>query len=339
MKIGNVEYCKEWKKKIKIEHKKQKMNSNHHLSQSKGQSKLSPNGYLLNVAVYYDDIFYKKIGKSSENKSAKRITAVMAIVDEMYSEKDSLTTEIDVEVLAIKHAKGYDWSKDHLPVVGGEDETMVSTCRKNRNCTADIITRNQQEEANLFVLLTAGDENTTAHGLAAEIGSVCDVKRSRRTTISTYIPSRSFLESEKGKDGDAYTAETIAHEMGHNLGMYHDHEYCGGTQRKRLLNGKPCVGYMDYDDDTNQWSHCSVADLTSYMNKVIRHQKKFCLKELTTQHQSRTQASWKALKNLLCYWIPFVCNLGSKGSTETLNTTVTNPKIYSTSKPPSRSMP
>ena len=124
--IGGAKYCNDWKKKIRIEHKKQKTNSNVLFGQSQAQTKLSPNGYLLNVAVYYDDIFYKKIGKSSEKKSEKRITAAMAIVDEMYSEKDSLTTVIDVETVSINHAIGYDWSKDHTPVVGWESMANVS---------------------------------------------------------------------------------------------------------------------------------------------------------------------------------------------------------------------
>ena len=142
MKIGDVEYCKEWKKRIRVEHKKLKMDSNNQLSQIQDQTKLSPNGYLLKVAVYYDDVFYKKIGKSSEKKSEKRITAVMAIVDEIYSEKDSLTTEIDVETVAINHAIGHDWSKNFTPIVGEESMSYASACRKNRNCLADIITRN-----------------------------------------------------------------------------------------------------------------------------------------------------------------------------------------------------
>ena len=33
----------------------------------------------------------------------------MAVVDEMYSEKDTLKTEIDVNVVGIENAKGYDW--------------------------------------------------------------------------------------------------------------------------------------------------------------------------------------------------------------------------------------
>ena len=33
----------------------------------------------------------------------------MAIVDEMYSEKDTLQTEIEVNVVAIVHAEGQNW--------------------------------------------------------------------------------------------------------------------------------------------------------------------------------------------------------------------------------------
>ena len=110
--IGGVKYCNEWKMKIRLEHKKQKIDSNVLVVRSQDPTKLSPYGYRLNVAIYYDDIFYKKIGKSSKNRAIERITAVMAIVDEMYSEKDSLTTEIDVEIVAINHAEGNDWSQN-----------------------------------------------------------------------------------------------------------------------------------------------------------------------------------------------------------------------------------
>ena len=36
----------------------------------------------------------------------------MAVVNNMYSEKATLTTTIDVQVVGIKHAAGEDWSDD-----------------------------------------------------------------------------------------------------------------------------------------------------------------------------------------------------------------------------------
>ena len=50
--------------------------------------------------------------------------------------------------------------------------------------------------------------------------------------------------------------------MGHGLGMKHDH----GRSDSR---GKACYGYMDYKDDTNYWSTCSVEDFTKQDRKCL----------------------------------------------------------------------
>ena len=76
--------------------------------------------------------------------------------------------------------------------------------------------------------------------------------------------------------------------MGHNLGMSHDckdgrngaRNLCAYWDKKnyvgpRVLNGKECYGYMDYKDDTNYWSHCTVSDFTTYLNA-----NNFCLRTI-----------------------------------------------------------
>ena len=50
--------------------------------------------------------------------------------------------------------------------------------------------------------------------------------------------------------------------MGHNLGMSHDFN-------RKDSRGKNCYGYMDYKDDTNYWSRCSVEDFTKVNKRCI----------------------------------------------------------------------
>ena len=83
------------------------------------------------------------------------------------------------------------------------------------------------------------------------------------------------------KHNDSSYSQTIAHELGHNLGM----------EDQKNHRGKNCSGYMDYNDGTqwgntqwgngtNKWSHCSVSDLTSYVNKQVKQHGSFCLQPL-----------------------------------------------------------
>ena len=60
------------------------------------------------MAVYYDDLFDKQFGAAAKT----RVHAIMAIVDEMYSEKDTLETTIKINTIGVKHAVGEEWSGD-----------------------------------------------------------------------------------------------------------------------------------------------------------------------------------------------------------------------------------
>ena len=63
--------------------------------------------------------------------------------------------------------------------------------------------------------------------------------------------------------------QIVAHEIGHNLGMYHDFTNTGGN--KFDSKGQACTGiggYMDYVSNPTKWSTCSVEDYTKYYNSV-----------------------------------------------------------------------
>ena len=63
--------------------------------------------------------------------------------------------------------------------------------------------------------------------------------------------------------------QTVAHEIGHNLGLYHDHE------KRHKKEGCNYQGLMSYDMDigTWKWSECSKNDFKAYYNFVTEKKK------------------------------------------------------------------
>jgi len=224
---------------------------------------LDPNGYRLDVKVYYDDVFNAQFKEDPKTK----IERLMAVVDEMYSESDTLKTKIDVNVVGIERAYGKNWgdSNDWGRLLPTPDPSVGSELIS--------LAKYSSEEANLYVFLT-GQPSSYVPGTSIKVGLgyagvVCDQARDTRISISRWF--------EGSKGGEATTAETITHEMGHNLGMQHDFSDSLGTNYLRQSNGVSCKGYMDYNDKTNGWSPCSVSDFTNYINKQYNG---FCLASL-----------------------------------------------------------
>ena len=62
--------------------------------------------WSLNVVVYYDDAFHQRF---SSNVNI-RITAIMDLVDEQFSES-SFKTKLNVITKDIQHAAGYNWEE------------------------------------------------------------------------------------------------------------------------------------------------------------------------------------------------------------------------------------
>jgi len=129
---------------------------------------LDPNGYKLKVAVHYDDMFAEQF----KSGAVDRVAAIMAVVDEMFSERDTLQTELEVITVAIEHAKGENW--------GILDTFYESICE---SCSAGKIALNSQLDVNLHVFITGSKSKERLDGLA-NLGSVCSKKKYDKLSIN-----------------------------------------------------------------------------------------------------------------------------------------------------------
>ena len=71
--------------------------------------------------------------------------------------------------------------------------------------------------------------------------------------------------------------QTVAHEIGHNLGFHHDHSK---WHKEAGCNGK---GIMSYGDHPFQWSECSKKDFKAYFNHATKVQGlTWCMEGMST---------------------------------------------------------
>ena len=116
----------------------------------------------------------------------------MAMVDEMYSEKDTLKTDIKINVLGIENSEGSDWSK-----TGKKDwNTLLNEDLKE-------IATESTYEANLYIFITNGVSPKKGWIGLAPMEVLCDPDPGQRININGYLAGNS-------KSGDAETASVCS---------------------------------------------------------------------------------------------------------------------------------
>ena len=127
-------------------------------------------------------------------------------------------------------------------------------------------TANDLGDADLMLYMGFRDANYYSGGGFASQGVVCGSSyRSRKQTKF----SANFYGSSFSRVG-----ESMAHEVGHNLGMEHDFD------RRHGGFGNPCnkKGFMSYGSHQSRWSECSVKDFTAlYTFEMQNGVHKWCL--------------------------------------------------------------
>ena len=113
--------------------------------------------------------------------------------------------------------------------------------------------------------------------------------------------------------------QIMAHELGHNLGMYHDFLEPFSTPKTMYQdsNGINCTnvnGVMDYYVTVLRWTTCSVEKFTQHYNNVIYYYGKFCM-PLNTQG-TYLKIVYSLVKSRVSFLVGFpfenICNLFSE---------------------------
>ena len=80
--------------------------------------------FRLPVAVYYDDLFDDILGGDSQDK----LNAIVAVADQMLSEKQTLKTKFEINIMHIAHARGHKWEPKEWDIKESEVEECFREC-------------------------------------------------------------------------------------------------------------------------------------------------------------------------------------------------------------------